>query len=199
MLLARLRRPNGSASRWPCGSRVRSAPRASPCSRSASGAPSATLFVLRPAALSEPPGDVTFRQRLFGSLEELARHADLDDMTQVHERGRLRDASGLLHVVRHDDHGIVLFQVKDEVLNLRGCNRIEGRARLVHQGDLRLDREGPRNAQALLLATPETRAALVERGPDLIPEGGLLEARQHNRGQPVSVSFPLPSPPRRPL
>src|SRR2546425_2161463 len=183
MLLARLRRPNGSASRWPCGSRVRSALRASPCSRSASGAPSATPFVLRPAALSEPPGDVTFCQRLFGSLEELSRRADLDDMTQVHEGGRLRDASGLLHVVRHDDHGIVLFQVKDEVLDLRGCDRVEGGARLVHEDDVRLDRERAREAEALLLATRETRAALVERVLDLIPEGGLLEARQHGGGQ----------------
>src|SRR3989441_2786084 len=197
MLLARLRRPNGSASRWPCGSRVRSAPRASPCSRSASGAAFAALFVLRPAALSEPPGDVTFRQRLFGSLEELARRADLDDMTQVHEGGRLRDTGGLLHVVRHDDHGIVLFQVKDKVLDLRGCDRIEGGARLVHEDDLRLDREGARNAEALLLAARETRAALVERVLDLVPEGGLLQAGQHGGVQLVPVSFPVQSQPGR--
>ena len=44
------------------------------------------------------------------------------------------------------------LQLEDQLLDLGGGDRVEGRARLVHQQHLGLHREGPRDAQPLLLA-----------------------------------------------
>ena len=48
---------------------------------------------------------------------------------------------------------------------LRGGDRVERRARLVHQDHLGLDGDGAGDAQALLLAAGEAGAGLVAGGP----------------------------------
>src|SRR6267143_1375460 len=116
---------------------------------------------LRLAALPKPPCDVAFCQRLSGFLEQVPSPVHLDEMTQVHECGRVGDPRGLLHVVRHDDERIVLPQVKDEVLDLCRRNRVERGAWLVHQKNFGPNRECPRDAEPLLLASGQTGSALV--------------------------------------
>ena len=97
-------------------------------------------------------------------------------MAKVHERGRVRNARGLLHVVGHDHDRIILLEVKDEVFDLRGRDRIQCGARLVHQEDLRLRREGSGDAKPLLLPTREAHPGLAEIVLHLVPQRGLLEA-----------------------
>ena len=97
--------------------------------------------------------------------------------------GLVRDARGLLHVVRHDDDRIALLQLEDELLDLARRDRVEGRAGLVHQEDLRLDRERARDAEALLLAARETHGRRLEAVLDLVPEGGAHERRLDALGE----------------
>src|SRR5205807_2860642 len=63
----------------------------------------------------------------------------------------------------------------------RGRDRIERRARLVHQQDVRLDGDGPGDAEALLLAARETERALLQAVADLVPERGPAEAPLDDR------------------
>ncbi len=72
-----------------------------------------------------------------------------------HERGHVGDAGRLLHVVRHDHDRVVALQVAHEVFDARRRDRVERRARLVHQDHVGLDREAARDAQPLLLAAGE--------------------------------------------
>ena len=96
-------------------------------------------------------------------------------------RGALRDTGGLLHRVGHDHDGVVLPQLVDELLDARGGDRVEGRAGLVHQDHLGAHRDGPRNAQPLLLSAGQPGAGLLEAILDLVPQAGLLEAALDDR------------------
>ena len=99
----------------------------------------------------------------------------LDDFAEVEKRGVVGDAGGLLHVVGDEDDGVVLLELVDEFLDARGGDGIEGGAGLVHEEDGGLDREGPGDAEALLLAAGEAQGILVEAVLDLVPEGGIAE------------------------
>src|SRR5687767_805145 len=62
----------------------------------------------RSGMLAEPPGDVGLGARLAGVLEDLPRLPELDELPEVEVGRVVADAGGLLHVVRHDDHRVVL-------------------------------------------------------------------------------------------
>src|SRR5690606_27843855 len=89
--------------------------------------------------------------------------------------GLVGDARGLLHVVGDDDDGELLGEVDHELFDAGRRDRVEGRARLVHEDDLGLEGDGAGDAQALLLAAGEGEGALLEIVLDLVPQGGLLE------------------------
>ena len=55
----------------------------------------------------------------------------------------------------NDNHCVLLFQLVDEILDMTRGNRIEGRARFIHEDNVRLHRNGPGNAQALHLTARE--------------------------------------------
>ena len=73
-----------------------------------------------------------------GLLKITSVAAFLDQIAEMEEGGALRDARGLLHVVGDDDDGVVLLQLVDQLLDMGRGDRIERRARLVHQDDLGL-------------------------------------------------------------
>ncbi len=75
-----------------------------------------------------------------------------------------------------DEDGVVPLQRLDEVLDLSGGNGVQGRARLVHEDDLRLHGDGPGDAEALLLAAGEAQGVLLEAILDLVPDGGTPQA-----------------------
>ena len=80
----------------------------------------------------------------------------------------------------HDDDAIVLPNLVNKLFNPRRCNGVKGRAGLVHQDDFGIDRNGARNAQALLLAARKTGAGMVEPVLHLFKEAGLLQAIDDN-------------------
>ena len=102
----------------------------------------------------------------------------LDQVAEVEERRLLADARRLLHRVGDDDDGEVLAQLVDQLLDDGGRDRIERRARLVHQDDFGRDGDGARDAEALLLAAGEAGAGLVEAVLDLFQEAGACAARR---------------------
>src|SRR3954463_7749795 len=55
--------------------------------------------------LAEPPGDVVLGLLFLRLDEDLVRHAEFDQLAEVHVGGEVRDARRLLHVVRHDEDG----------------------------------------------------------------------------------------------
>ena len=75
----------------------------------------------------------------------------------------------------HNDHGVVAFQLGDELFHLACGDRVQGRARLIEQQHFRLDGHATRDAQALLLATREARAALLEFVFHFGPQGSLAQ------------------------
>src|SRR5262245_12006233 len=131
-----------------------------------------------PAAPSSvAPGDVVAGPLHPRIGEDLGRGPVLHQLPEVEEGGALRDARRLLHVVRHDRDRVVVAQLLDQLLDASGGDRVEGRARLVHQDHLGFHRDRPRDAQTLLLAARERRAGLSQAVLDLLPEPRAHEAR----------------------
>src|SRR5262245_57046253 len=87
----------------------------------------------------EPSGDVVLRAPVPWVVEDHLGGAFFHQITKMEEGGALRYARGLLHVVGDDDNGVVALELVDQLLDMRGGDRIEGGARLVHQDDLGLD------------------------------------------------------------
>ena len=92
-----------------------------------------------------------------------------------HERGAVRHACGLLHVVRDDHDRHVAPQLVHELLDLLRADRIERRCRLVEQQHRGPRRERARDAQPLLLSAGQTDRAVLESRAHLVPERGALE------------------------
>ena len=78
-----------------------------------------------------------------------------------------------------------LLDLVHEVLDAAGGDRVEGRARLVHEDHLGVDGEGPGDAQPLLLTAGQAHGRRLEPVLHLVPQGGpaqrplddLVEAR----------------------
>ncbi len=78
----------------------------------------------------------------------------------------------LLHVVSHDNDGVVLFQLGDQLFDTPGGDRVQRGARLIKQQHFRADRDTAGNAQTLLqvpivIRTTENMLKLV---PDSLRE-----------------------------
>ena len=107
-----------------------------------------------------------------GVVKSFVGRPDLDQLAVEHEDGGVGDPRRLLHVVGDDDDRHALLQLADELLDLQRRDRVEGRAGLVHQQHLGLDRHRPGDAEALLLAARETDPRALEAVLDLVPEAG---------------------------
>src|SRR3546814_8696171 len=70
---------------------------------------------------------------------------------------------------------LAALQSVDQLLDPRGRDRIERRARLVHQDDLRIDRDRAGDAQPLLLPARQRGAAVMEAILDLVPQPRLAQ------------------------
>ena len=109
---------------------------------------------------------------ILGVGEDVGGGALLDQIPQMEERRLLADAGRLLHRVRHNHDREILTQLVDQLLDHRRSDRVERRARLVHQQNFRPGRNGACNAQALLLTAGKARAGFVEPILDLIEQTG---------------------------
>jgi hypothetical protein len=72
--------------------------------------------------------------------------------------------------VRDDDDRVALLELEHQVLDRRGGDRVQGRARLVHEDHLGLDRHRAGDAQALLLAAGHAERVRLEAVLDLVPQ-----------------------------
>src|ERR1041385_1006930 len=105
--------------------------------------------------LAEPSCDVVFRPTLLRSSKNDVGQIVLHQTTHIEKSREVGHACGLLHVVGHDDDRIGVSKLVDELLDARRRDGIERGTRLVHEENLRFERNGTRNAQPLLLAAGE--------------------------------------------
>src|SRR5258708_4776590 len=124
---------------------------------------------------AEPAGDVVLGASIARRGEDLVGLVELDQFAEIHERGLVGDAGGLLHVVGDDGDRIVFRQFLDQFLDLGGRNRIERRARLVEQDHLGPHRNGTGDAKPLLLAAGQAQAGGVELVLDLVPQSAAAQ------------------------
>src|SRR5919202_3462338 len=145
-----------------------------------------------PPASAELPGHVLLRAGVVRRGEDLLGGTMLDELAHEHERRRVRHARGLLHVVGDDDDRVALLELVDEVLDAQRGDRVERRARLVHEDDLGLDGDRTGDAQPLLLAAGQPDARPPQAVLDLVPQPGaderaldaLLQIDAANAAQP---------------
>src|SRR6266446_9419562 len=131
-------------------------------------------------SLTEPAGDVVFGLLVPWIGEQLPRHAEFHQLAQEHKARVVAHAGRLLHVVRDDHDGIAVLELEHELLDLGGGDGIEGGAGLVHQEHVRLDSDGPRDAQALLLAPGHAERRLLEPVVHLVPQCRRPQAPFHD-------------------
>ena len=119
---------------------------------------------------------VVFRPLIPVSGEHGFRIAEFNQFAHKKEAALVRYARGLLHIMRHDDDRVLVLQCKNQFLDLRRRNGIQCGAGLVHENDLRLHGQSPRDTEPLLLATGEAERAVREPIFHLVPESGALQA-----------------------
>src|SRR5215213_2724781 len=136
---------------------------------------------------AEAAADVVLGLLLGRVGEDLVRRPDLDQVprlagrVEVEEGGDVAGTRRLLHVVSDDHDRVAVLQLGDQVLDRQRGERIQRRAGLVHQQDLRLDRDRAGDAEPLLLAAGESGAGLVEAILDLLPEVGATQRALNDR------------------
>src|SRR5438045_1298975 len=132
------------------------------------------MFLLRSAVAA---GNIVLSARFARIGEDFRRFAIFDKLAEVEEGGALRDTRRLLHIVSHDRDRIAAAKLVNQLLDLGGGDRVERRTGLVHQNDLRVDRDRAGDAQALLLPARQSGAAFLEPVLDLVPQPGAARRR----------------------
>src|SRR5712692_9461109 len=124
---------------------------------------------------TEPAGDVVLSLLFLRLDEDLVGDTKLHQLAQIHIGSVVRNARRLLHVVGDDHDGVVVLQLVHQLLDATRRDRVERRGRLVQEQHLGFDRDAARDAQALLLAAREARAALLELALHLVPQRRLAQ------------------------
>src|ERR1700730_12205807 len=75
--------------------------------------------------------DVVVRLAVLRCREDLLRRSDLHELTHVHEGRDVRNARGLLQVVRDHSQAILLAKALQRLFDPQGGNGVEGCGRLV--------------------------------------------------------------------
>src|SRR6185369_6319609 len=76
---------------------------------------------------AEATGDIVFGLFLVGMREDDRGLVELDQLAQIHEGGVVGGARRLLHVVGDDRDAVLVAQLADQLLDLCGRDRVEGR------------------------------------------------------------------------
>src|SRR5688572_361355 len=85
------------------------------------------------STLTKTSGYVVFRLFLRGIGKNFAGEIVLDQFSQVEEGRIIRDARGLLHIMRDDHNREILLQVENQFLDLGRGNRVERGRGFIHQ------------------------------------------------------------------
>ena len=108
-------------------------------------------------------------------VEHLRRGTLLDDRAPVHEHDPVSDLAREPHLVRHDEHGHPgLGEPSDHLQHLADELRVERRRRLVEKHQLRLNGQGPRDRDPLLLPAGQAMRQMV----DMLLETDVAQQRQ---------------------
>lgn len=83
--------------------------------------------------LAEPPGNVVFCAFIFWPCEDNVGLIEFDHgsgaftiLGKHHHSGVVRGAGSLLHIVSHDDNGVILLEFLHQFFDLEGGDRVEG-------------------------------------------------------------------------
>src|SRR6185437_1537051 len=126
-------------------------------------------------ASAEAPGDVVLGLLLARMDEDRLCLVKLDQRAKIHERGVVRTARRLLHIMSDDNDAVVGLEFCNQLLDTLRRDWVERGSRLVEQQNLRFDRNGARDTEALLLAARQRQAGLAQLVLDLVPQGGTGE------------------------
>src|SRR5204862_6862808 len=118
---------------------------------------------------AESSGDVVFRETVARVGEHPVGSSDLDQLPEMEVPGALRHARRLLHRVRDDHDRILSAQLIDQILDARGGDGIERRARLVPESNFGLHGDGACDEKALLLAARGTGSGDAQAVLHLFP------------------------------
>ena len=135
-----------------------------------------------------------------GIVEDLRAGAHLDDLAEIHDGDAVADLLDHRHVVRDEEIGDAEFvlQFAQEVEHARLHRDVERRDALVGDDDLRRERQGPGDADALALAAGKfVRVALhlLGRQADPLEEIGDAVAELAAAGEPWTTSGSATSSP----
>ena len=86
-----------------------------------------------------------------GVKEELGGGRMLDDLPKQHEDALVTGSAGLGHVVGHNKDRVTAAQLEHQLFDRVRTVNVQGRTRLIHENDIRLQRQQAGNAQFLLL------------------------------------------------
>src|SRR5215470_17381307 len=134
---------------------------------------------------AHPAADVSLGPVVARVLEELGGPVVLDERARAgvalgideyrEERGAVADPRGLLHVVRDDHDRELRPDLLHQVLDGARRDRVERGSRLVHEDDVRLDRERAGDAEPLRLPAGQAQAGVAEAVLHLVPQRGLAQ------------------------
>lgn len=115
-----------------------------------------------------------------GVANHTLRRAHLHQLAQQEKCRLIADTRSLLHVVGDHDDGVILFQLRGQLLDLGRRDGVQGARRLIHQQDLGLNGQSACNAEALLLAARHAQSARVQAVLDLVPDGRAAQGSFHD-------------------
>ena len=76
-------------------------------------------------ASPESTRDVILGPFISGVPEQIFGHAKFHEFPQQHEPRIVRYTGRLLHIMRHDDNSVPLFEVEHQLFDLRGGDRVQ--------------------------------------------------------------------------
>src|SRR3970040_767924 len=88
--------------------------------------------------LTKSAGDVVFRLPFLGGREEFGGRAAFYQLAEGEKSGVVGHPGGLLHVVGDDHDGKGVLKLVNQLFDFRRGDRVQRRARLVHQQPLRV-------------------------------------------------------------
>lgn len=101
--------------------------------------------------------------RFLGALEHFGGSALFDDFSARTENHACSNVARKVHVVRHDNHRHLLFgKLEHHVLHFDDHLGVKCRGDFIEQHQLRLEHQGTRNGNPLLLAAGELTGVCVE-------------------------------------
>src|SRR5205807_3252692 len=122
--------------------------------------------------LAKSTSDVIFRAFLARVSKNFRGRSELDEFAEIKDTSVIGNAPGLLHVVSDNYDGVLRFQFLNQFFDPCRRDRIERRARFVHEDHVGLNRERAGDAKPLLLTAGQSKCIRLQSLFHFIPERG---------------------------